>query len=89
MAWRVSSPSAETLLKTARTSTKAGCVLDANVLLAWIDAADSLHTRAHDLLNQLEQDGSEPASLDANTNGRRTDAYAPSRLLAASTSRRT
>jgi hypothetical protein len=38
-AWRVSSPSAETLSKTARTSTMAECVLDANVLVAWIDAA--------------------------------------------------
>jgi predicted nucleic acid-binding protein len=42
----------------------AECVLDANVLVAWIEAADSLHTRAHDLLNQLEQDGSEPVLLD-------------------------
>jgi len=40
------------------------CVLDANVLVAWIDAADRLHTRAHDLLKQLEQDGSEPVLLD-------------------------
>jgi predicted nucleic acid-binding protein len=55
----------ETLSKTARISTMAECVLDANVLVAWIDAADSLHARAHDLMNQLEQDGdTEPVLLD-------------------------
>ena len=42
----------------------AECVLDANVLVAWIDAADSLHARAHDLMTQLEQDGNEPVLLD-------------------------
>lgn len=40
------------------------CVLDANVLVAWIDSADSLHTRAHDLMAQLEQDGAAPVLLD-------------------------
>ena len=40
------------------------CVLDANVLVAWIDSADSLHTRAHDLMAQLEQDGADPVLLD-------------------------
>jgi len=54
----------ETLSKTARISTMAECVLDANVLVAWIDAADSLHTRAHDLMTQLEQDGTDPVLLD-------------------------
>jgi len=42
----------------------AECVLDANVLVAWIDSADSLHVRAHDLLKQLEEDGTEPVLLD-------------------------
>jgi predicted nucleic acid-binding protein len=42
----------------------AECVLDANVLVAWIEAADSLHTRAHDLMTQLEQDGTDPVLLD-------------------------
>ena len=32
--------------------------------MAWIDAADSLHTRAHDLMTQLEQDGTDPVLLD-------------------------
>jgi len=39
------------------------CVLDANVLVAWMDAADSLHARAHELMTQLERDGSEPVLL--------------------------
>jgi predicted nucleic acid-binding protein len=44
----------------------AECVLDANVLVAWIDAADSLHARAHDLMTRLEQDGTDtdPVLLD-------------------------
>lgn len=42
----------------------AECVLDANVLVAWLDAADSLHARAHDLMTQLEQDGTNPVLLD-------------------------
>jgi len=52
------------LWKTARISTMAECVLDANVLVAWLDAADSLHARAHDLMAQLEQDGTDPVLLD-------------------------
>jgi predicted nucleic acid-binding protein len=51
-------------LKTARISTMAKCVLDANVLVAWIDAADSLHIRARDLMAQLEKAGAEPVLLD-------------------------
>jgi predicted nucleic acid-binding protein len=42
----------------------AECVLDANVLVAWIDAADALHTRASGLMARLEQDGVEPVFLD-------------------------
>jgi predicted nucleic acid-binding protein len=42
----------------------AECVLDANVLVAWIDSADSLHARAHNLLKQIEEDGIEPVLLD-------------------------
>ena len=42
----------------------AECVLDANVLVAWIDAADSLHGRARDLMARLERAGTEPVLLD-------------------------
>ena len=42
----------------------AECVRDANVLVAWMDASDSLHVRAHDLMAQLERDGAEPVLLD-------------------------
>jgi len=43
----------------------AECVLDANVPVAWIDAADSLHARARDLMTQnWSKDGSEPVLLD-------------------------
>jgi predicted nucleic acid-binding protein len=36
------------------------CVLDANVLVAWIDAADSLHGRASRLMKQLEHSRTAP-----------------------------
>jgi len=49
---------------TVHISMMAECVLDANVLVAWIDSADSLHARAHDLMARLEQDGTEPVLLD-------------------------
>ncbi|HEY5281345.1 MAG TPA: type II toxin-antitoxin system VapC family toxin [Polyangia bacterium] len=42
----------------------AECVLDANVLVAWMDTADSLHARAHDLMAQLERERAEPVLLD-------------------------
>jgi hypothetical protein len=42
----------------------AECVLDANVLVAWMDSADSLHVRAQDLMAKLEKDGTEPVLLD-------------------------
>lgn len=38
--------------------------LDANVLVAWFDAADSLHTNAQDLLARLEAAGDVPFFLD-------------------------
>jgi predicted nucleic acid-binding protein len=40
------------------------CVLDANVLVAWVDAADSLHQRAVTLLEHLERQGSGVIVLD-------------------------
>jgi predicted nucleic acid-binding protein len=40
------------------------CVLDANVLVAWIDAADSLHQRAATLLEDLERQGTGVTVLD-------------------------
>ncbi len=40
------------------------CVLDANVLVAWIDSADSLHGRARALMQQLENGGVQPVLLD-------------------------
>lgn len=61
---KASSTLAVTLLRTAHSSTMAECVLDANVLVAWIDSADSLHARAHNLLKQIEEDGIEPVLLD-------------------------
>src|SRR5262245_5667583 len=39
-------------------------VLDANVLVAWIDSADSLHARAKALMQQLERGGVQPVLLD-------------------------
>jgi predicted nucleic acid-binding protein len=40
------------------------CVLDANVLVAWVDAADSLHQRAATLLEDLERQGTGVTVLD-------------------------
>jgi predicted nucleic acid-binding protein len=40
------------------------CVLDTNVLVAWIDAADSLHARASEYLAQIEASGTDPILLD-------------------------
>lgn len=38
--------------------------LDANVLVAWLDAADALHERAKDLLVRLRAAGDGPLFLD-------------------------
>ncbi len=40
------------------------CVRDANVLVAWVDAADSLHQRAVALLEDLERQGAGVTVLD-------------------------
>jgi len=52
------------LSRTARGSMMAECVLDANVLVAWIDSADSQHARARELMARLEASGVEPVLLD-------------------------
>jgi predicted nucleic acid-binding protein len=39
-------------------------VLDANVLVGWLDEHDSLRERATELIDRLENDGHSPASLD-------------------------
>lgn len=44
--------------------TMADVALDANVLVAWFDAADSLHTNAKHLLARLEAAGDAPIFLD-------------------------
>lgn len=40
------------------------CALDANVIVAWIDAADSLHARATALMEKLAQRGLDPVIPD-------------------------
>lgn len=42
----------------------ADVALDANVLVAWMDAADALHTKAKDLLDRLRAAGDAPVFLD-------------------------
>jgi predicted nucleic acid-binding protein len=39
-------------------------VLDANILVAWLDQGDSQHVRAAELLEALEHEGHEPVLLD-------------------------
>jgi predicted nucleic acid-binding protein len=39
-------------------------VLDANILVAWLDEGDSQHARASVLLDRLEQDGHQVVLLD-------------------------
>jgi predicted nucleic acid-binding protein len=46
----------------------ADCALDANVIVAWIDAADVLHVRATALLAKLARDGLEPVIPDVTFN---------------------
>ena len=56
---------AVTRLKTAMPSTtSAEVVLDANVIVGWLDAGDSLATRTIILLESLEQQGVRPLMLD-------------------------
>jgi predicted nucleic acid-binding protein len=52
------------LSSTATNFTMAEVVLDANILVAWLDQGDSLHARAAELLEALERDGHEPVLLD-------------------------
>ena len=42
----------------------ADVALDANVLVAWLDSADALHSRAKDLLDRLRSAGDAPVFLD-------------------------
>lgn len=42
----------------------ADVAIDANVLVAWLDAADSLHTNAKELFARLEAAGDVPVFLD-------------------------
>jgi predicted nucleic acid-binding protein len=49
---------------TATGSTMAEIVLDANILVAWLDQGDSQHVRAAELLETLEHEGHEPVLLD-------------------------
>ena len=42
----------------------ADVALDANVLVAWLDAADALHGKAKDLLDRLRAAGDAPLFLD-------------------------